>query len=144
MRSLREQVGSSYLLLPGVTAVVRDGNRFLVARQRDSGRWSLIGGGVEPGEEPRAALQREVREELGVDSNIIRIVGAYGGILLENVYPNGDHVGYVTVAYLCSLDAAAFALDEDEVLETQWVTLAELSELDHHEWIEQVMRDAVQ
>lgn len=143
VRSLREQVGSSYLLLPGVTAVVQHGDRFLIARQRDSRRWGLIGGGVEPGEEPRAALQREVREELGVGSEIIRIIGAYGGSLLENVYPNGDHVGYVTVAYLCSLDAAAIALEADEVLEIQWVTLAELVELDHHEWVDQVLHDAV-
>ncbi len=143
VRSLREQVGSSYLLLPGVTAVVQDGDRFLIARQRDSRRWGMIGGGVEPGEEPRAALQREVREELGVGSEIIRIIGAYGGCLLENVYPNGDHVGYVTVAYLCSLDAAAFALEEAEVLEIRWVTLGELGELDHHEWIDQVLHDAV-
>jgi hypothetical protein len=58
-----------------------------------------------------------VREELGVSSNIIRIIGAYGGATLENVYPNGDHVGYVTVAYLCSMRTSSFAVDEDEVLE---------------------------
>ncbi|RUQ02932.1 NUDIX domain-containing protein [Curtobacterium sp. HSID17257] len=33
-------------------------------------------GGVEPGEEPRAALEREVREELGVGSDTVRIIGA--------------------------------------------------------------------
>ncbi|MDK8172437.1 NUDIX domain-containing protein [Curtobacterium citreum] len=74
VRSLRKRIGSSYLLLPGVTAVVQDGDRFLLARQRDSGRWSLIGGGVEPGEEPRSALAREVREELGVGIDIVRII----------------------------------------------------------------------
>lgn len=142
VRSLRERIGSSYLLLPGVTAVIRDDDRFLLARQRDSGRWSLIGGGIEPGEDPPAALLREVREELGVGSNVIRIIGAYGGTTLENVYPNGDQVGYVTVAYLCSLRPSSFLLDEDEVLETRWATLAEITELDHHEWIEQVLTDA--
>ncbi|AOX65139.1 DNA mismatch repair protein MutT [Curtobacterium sp. BH-2-1-1] len=142
VRLLRERIGSSYLLLPGVTAVIRDDDRFLLARQRDSGRWSLIGGGIEPGEDPRAALLREVREELGVGSDVIRIIGAYGGATLENVYPNGDQVGYVTVAYLCSLHTSSFLLDEDEVLETRWATLAELTELDHHEWIDQVLTDA--
>ena len=44
VQSLREQVGGAYLLLPGVTAVLEDGDRFLIARQRDSRRWSLIGG----------------------------------------------------------------------------------------------------
>lgn len=142
VRSLRERIGSGYLLLPGVTAVIREDDRFLLARQRDSGRWSLIGGGIEPGEDPRTALLREVREELGVDSDIIRIIGAYGGATLENVYPNGDQVGYVTVAYLCSLRTSLFTIDEDEVLETRWVSLAELAELDHHEWIDQVLTDA--
>lgn len=139
VRSLRERIGSGYLLLPGVTAVIRDDDRFLLARQRDSERWSLIGGGIEPGEDPGTALLREVREELGVDSDII---GAYGGATLEHVYPNGDHVGYVTVAYLCSLRTSSFLLDEDEELETRWATLAELTELDHHERIDQVLTDA--
>ena len=142
VRSLRERIGNSYLLLPGVTAVMRDDDRFLLARQRDSGRWSLIGGSIEPGEDPRAALLREVREELGVGVDIIQIIGAYGGATLENVYPNGDQVGYVTVAYLCSLHTASFSIDEDEVLEIRWATLAELTELDHHEWIDQVLTDA--
>ncbi|MBT1683292.1 NUDIX domain-containing protein [Curtobacterium flaccumfaciens] len=142
VRLLRERIGSSYLLLPGVTAVIRDDDRFLLARQRDSERWSLIGGCIEPGEDPRVALLREVREELGVGSDVIRIIGAYGGAALENVYPNGDQVGYVTVAYLCSLHTSSFLLDEDEVLETRWATLDELTELDHHEWIDQVLIDA--
>jgi catechol 2,3-dioxygenase-like lactoylglutathione lyase family enzyme len=34
-----------------VTAVVRDDDRFIPARQRDPGRWSLIGGGIVPGED---------------------------------------------------------------------------------------------
>lgn len=75
-------------------------------------------------------------------SDVIRIIGAYGGATLENVYPNGDQVGYVTVAYLCSLHTSSFLLDEDEVLETRWATLAELTELDHHEWIDHVLTDA--
>ncbi len=127
-----------------MTAVIRAENRFLVARQRDSGRWSLIGGGIEPGEDPRAALTREVREELSVHVDIIRVIGAYGGTALETVYPTGDQVGYVTVAYLCALDTSPLLLDRDEVLEIRWVTLTELDTLDRHEWIDQVLADAAQ
>ena len=39
---------------------------FLLRNQkRHAGSWGLVGGGVEPGESPTAALQREIQEEIG-------------------------------------------------------------------------------
>jgi 8-oxo-dGTP pyrophosphatase MutT (NUDIX family) len=34
------------------------------------GQWDLLGGHVEPGESPRDAVRRELREELGVDADL--------------------------------------------------------------------------
>jgi mutator protein MutT len=54
-----------------VAAFLRDGNRVLLCH-RSAGRrwypdvWDLPGGHVEDGEIPRAALVRELREELGI------------------------------------------------------------------------------
>ena len=57
-----------------VAAVIEEGGRFLVARRREgshlAGLWEFPGGRVEPGEEPGAALVRELREELGVDAAV--------------------------------------------------------------------------
>jgi 8-oxo-dGTP pyrophosphatase MutT (NUDIX family) len=55
-----------------VTALLRDGNRVLLCHRPHWRRWNpdvwdLPGGHVEPGELPRAALVRELREELGID-----------------------------------------------------------------------------
>lgn len=97
VRSLRDRIGHELLLLPGVTAVVRERDRFLLVRQRDTQRWSLVGGGIEPGETPHEAVAREVSEELGVTPRTGRIVGAYGGPALQSTLPNGDQVAYVTV-----------------------------------------------
>ncbi len=57
-----------------VAAVVIDRGRVLVTqRPRGShlaGMWEFPGGKVEDGEDPRAALQRELREEIGVDARV--------------------------------------------------------------------------
>ncbi|WP_314649500.1 NUDIX domain-containing protein [uncultured Microbacterium sp.] len=45
-------------MLSAVTAVIRDGERMLLARSAGATRWSFIGGGVEPGEHPADALRR--------------------------------------------------------------------------------------
>ncbi len=55
-----------------VTGLLRDGNRILLCHRTPLRRvlpdvWDLPGGHVEPGEPPRVALARELREELGVD-----------------------------------------------------------------------------
>ena len=143
VRETRRKVGKALLLLPGVTAVIVDGERVLLARQRDTQKWSLIGGGIEPGEEPRAAVAREVREELGVDVHIGEIVGAYGGEALMYTYPNGDRVSYVTVAYRCALPDSTLTIDPDELVETRWFERDAIDALDRHGWIDRVIDDAL-
>ncbi len=138
--ALRKRVGTDLLLLPAVTAVIRDGSRFLLARQRDSGLWSFIGGGVEPGEDPTAALIREVEEELNVTSIVGRIVGAYGGEDLEAVYPNGDRVSYVTIAYECTLSSDPLDLEIAELIEVAWFDRSSISSLSRHYWIDRVLK----
>ena len=144
IQGLRSRIGNDYLLLPAVTAVIQDADRYLLARHRDSQLWSFVGGGIEPGESPEAAVQREVFEELGVKPTVHGIIGAYGGRPLENTYSNGDRVGYVTVAYRCSLPTGNLALDRTEILDTRWVSIGEARGLARHEWIDQVLDDAAE
>jgi 8-oxo-dGTP diphosphatase len=46
--------------------IVREG-RFLLVRKRGTTAFMQVGGKIEPGEEPRAALVRECAEEIGLD-----------------------------------------------------------------------------
>jgi len=139
--SIRSRIGTDLLLLPGVTAVIRDGDRFLLARHRHSGLWSLIGGGVEPGEEPADALLREVLEETGAHIRIRGIVGVYGGEPMMMTYPNGDNVGYITTAYDCELLSEATP-DMEELLELGWFDRDVIPTLPRRDWIDRVIADA--
>lgn len=140
VESMRSRIGTDLLQLPGVTAVIRDDDRFLLARHAHSGLWSLIGGAVEPGEEPRDAVIREVAEETGARVSVDGIVGAYGGRPLMVQYPNGDRVAYVTCAYACRLETPAEP-DMDEVLELGWFTRSEILALPRREWIDRIIAD---
>jgi 8-oxo-dGTP diphosphatase len=69
-------------------AVIRDREqRVLIARRAESqhqgGLWEFPGGKLEPGEEPRAALVRELREELGIEVQVARPL-----IKLAHDYPD--------------------------------------------------------
>lgn len=65
-----------------VGIVHRDGKILLDRRAYDPGKglWALVGGYLEPGEEPEAALKREVAEETGLDIEVDELIGiAVGG-----------------------------------------------------------------
>lgn len=138
--SLRAHVGHDLLLIPAVTAVISDGDRFLLARHADSGMWGLVGGSIEPGEHPADAVAREVREEIGAGIRVLGIVGVYGGEELVVEYPNGDRVAYVTTAYSCEL-AGEPRPDLDEILEVAWFARDEVAALDVQPYVEQVLAD---
>ncbi len=62
----------------GAFAVIFDErDRVLLCHRRDIDAWNLPGGGVEQGETPWDAAVREVREEVGIDAEIVRLTGLY-------------------------------------------------------------------
>ena len=62
----------------GAFAVIFDGqDRVLLCHRGDLDIWNLPGGGVEQGETPWDAVVREVREEVGVDAEVVRLTGVY-------------------------------------------------------------------
>lgn len=71
-------------------AIVSDGRLLLAQRARPpelAGRWELPGGKVEAGESEEDALERELREELGVETAVHEPLGGEvalpGGLILR-------------------------------------------------------------
>ncbi|GAA0527684.1 NUDIX domain-containing protein [Paractinoplanes ferrugineus] len=116
--ALRAHIGTDLLLLPGVSAVVRDEpGRILLMRRTDDGTWGLPAGMVEPGEQPADAAVREVLEETGVRVEIERL----GGVdMHESVYPNGDRCHYLVAWFRCRPTGGQARPDGEESLEVGW------------------------
>ncbi len=72
--SVSRQVGTLWV----VAGVIVEEGRVLVAQRKKgsqlAGAWEFPGGKVEQGEDPRAALCRELREELGVEVQVGNIL----------------------------------------------------------------------
>ncbi|AKT36658.1 8-oxo-dGTP diphosphatase MutT [Chondromyces crocatus] len=64
-------------VLVAAAILIEDGRVLLTQRKRGAhleGAWEFPGGKVEPGEDPRDALARELREEVGIDAAVGDIV----------------------------------------------------------------------
>ncbi len=62
-------------MIPVVAALIMEKGKVLLSQRREGGHlplyWELPGGKVEEGESPPGALQRELKEELGIGAEII-------------------------------------------------------------------------
>ncbi|MFJ5924960.1 NUDIX hydrolase [Kitasatospora sp. NPDC092948] len=124
---LREHIGHAPLWLSGVTAVLVEDGRILLNRRSDSGRWALLHGIMEPGEQPADAVVREVLEETGVTVRPERITSVH--TLPASVCANGDQVQFLNVAFRCRLLAGTAHVNDDESLAVEWFPLDALPPL---------------
>ena len=70
--------GQRYRRRPGVYAVLLRGDSILTTfQQAPVPEFQLPGGGIDAGEQPVAALHREVIEETGWKINVMRRIGAF-------------------------------------------------------------------
>lgn len=125
---LREKVGHDLLLLPSVAVLpIDEQGRVLLVRQTDFGTYGTVGGAVDVDESPEDAARREAREEIGVDVELTRVVGAVGGPEFRVTYPNGDQTAYVSLVYEARVtDPDALRPDGDEVDAVRWFCREEL------------------
>jgi ADP-ribose pyrophosphatase YjhB (NUDIX family) len=116
---LRDQVGTGLLWLPGVSAVVLDDqDRVLLGRRADNGRWAVVSGILEPGEEPAPAAAREALEETGVEVEVLALTAVSVGAPVT--YPNGDRAQYLDLCFWCRPVGGEAHVADDESTDVGW------------------------
>lgn len=108
---------------PAVTtfAFVADPQGRLLALRRAHepclGRWDLPGGFVDAGEDPAAAIVREIREETGLEAELMGMLGAYSSVYGET----GRHT--VDIGFVARVQRTEDMLLSDEKSEAAWFAL---------------------
>ncbi|MDX6442359.1 MAG: hypothetical protein QOE43_2088 [Gaiellaceae bacterium] len=130
VRRLREKVGTDYLLMPSVSALIRDGDGRILFVQHVEGRWQLPGGAIDPGERPAAAMQRECLEEADITAEPVRILGVFGGPEYRITFSNGDEAGWIVTVFEARIVAGEPSPSDDETQAVGWFTEAEIDALE--------------
>jgi 8-oxo-dGTP diphosphatase len=111
--------------VPCVGAIIKDETGRLLLIQRghepETGRWSLPGGRIEPGETDEQAVVRETREETGL---LVRC-----GALIGSVERPGLRGAVVDIRdYAATVTGGALAAGDDAA-DARWVSPADLADL---------------
>lgn len=113
----------------GAAILNREGKLFLAKRgdkaKNETGKWETPGGGLEFGETVEEALKREMKEEFGIEIEIIELLNVYDHILKDE----GQH--WVAISYLCKLtEHTPTILEPEKCSAIGWFTLDEGEKLE--------------
>ncbi|MFB6265592.1 MAG: NUDIX domain-containing protein [Candidatus Nanohaloarchaea archaeon] len=117
--------------VPAVKAVIvrGDGRVLLLKRSADEthlqGLWDVPGGSVDHDEHPREAVKREVREEAGIEINVLEPARTWS-------YTRGDGEHRVGIHYLCTPDSEDVSPGEEHT-DFRWAGFQDLEEVEMYE-----------
>ncbi|MDE3135764.1 MAG: NUDIX hydrolase [Acidobacteriota bacterium] len=116
--------------------VIFDGRAALIRRGNEPrrGEWSIPGGKLELGESLVEGVRREVREEIGLEVEVVRLIEALDRVFRDEKGRVRFH--YVILDYLCRASSADVCVGGDALD----VALVSESEFERYELSESVVR----
>jgi ADP-ribose pyrophosphatase YjhB (NUDIX family) len=113
----------------GVGALIIENDRILLVERGNEplkGYWSLPGGAVETGEKLEYAMRREVREETGLEVEVVGLVEVFERIIHDAESQPEYH--FVLMDYLCRPTGGTLGA-ADDASRVEWFTEAEIADL---------------
>jgi len=117
---------------PAASAVVVDAKgQVLLARRTDSGRWTIPGGEMEPGESIADTAVRETKEETGLDVEVASLVGIYTNPRHVVEYADGEVRQQFSVCFACRPIGGELSAS-DETTEVGYFSTDDIVQMDIH------------
>lgn len=94
--------------------------------------WTLPGGGIEAGEDPRDTVVREVLEETGLNAKVGRLIGVDSRVMIREEVPEGTapELHTIRIVYRATVQDGPLRHEiGGSSDEARWVPLAEISSL---------------
>jgi 8-oxo-dGTP pyrophosphatase MutT (NUDIX family) len=119
-------------IVPAVTAVVRnDCGELLMIERADNGYWALPGGAQDFGESITDTIKREVREETGIDVEVIALSGIYSDPGHVIAYDNGEVRQEFSLCFHARPVSGMLSSDS-EIRQVRWIMPDRLESLSIH------------
>ncbi|SFS52533.1 NUDIX hydrolase [Saccharopolyspora flava] len=120
-------------VVPSVTAAIRnDAGDILLIHRADNNLWALPGGGHDAGESLTDTVVREVKEETGLDVEVVRLVGTYTNPNHVMAYDDGEVRQQFSLCFEAKWLGGRPREDGSETKEVRWVAPTDLDRLNIH------------
>lgn len=117
-------------LVPAASAVaLNEQDEVLLIRRSDNDLWSIPGGAMEIGESISQTAVREVREETGLEVEVIGLVGIYSDPRSVVAYDDGEVRQQFSICFECRVVGGSVETSEESI-EVRFVRADMLSQLD--------------
>lgn len=128
IKKVRAKFGHDELILNYAGCIIFDEqNRLLLQKRFDCEKWGFLGGMVEFGESVEEAAKREVKEESGLDVEIISLFGVYSKYFAE--YTNGDKAQPIVHIFKAKVIDGKLIDKNDETMELKYFDLKDVPHL---------------
>lgn len=117
----------------GVAACLVEKNKILLVKEGkgpQNGLWGLPKGSVDEGELPQLAVKRELREECGIDAEVLGLVGLRECLIKQTPA--------IFMAYLVNSKNSIIKIDNDEITDYGWFEIKDFQTLP---WISEAMKE---
>ena len=124
----------------GALIVNEKGEVLIVRSEKWGEKYTVPGGHIELGERAEDAIVREVKEETGLDSEVVELL-----VLQQAIYPKDyhKHEHYIFMDYVCKARSSDVKLDGRELQSYVWVKPEDALKLDLEEYTRNFVQEFI-